>query len=79
MARRRPEVPIPTAVSLAVTRSLRALDAHLAPPTPEHPYWAIFRHDSTFLGAGKTPERALTAALGFRASAPFPLKPSNRG
>jgi len=71
---KRPQVPIPTAVSLAVTRTLRALDAHLAPPTPEHPYWAVFRHDSTFLGAGKTPERAVTAALGTRTAAPFPFK-----
>jgi len=72
---KRPQVPIPTAVSLAVTRTLHALDAHLAPPSPEHPYWAVFRHDQTFLGAGKTPERAITAALGTRSTAPFPLKP----
>ena len=78
MARKRARVPIPSPISLPVSRTLRALDAHIAPPTPEHPYWAVFRHDSTFLGAGKTPERAITAALGSRASSPFPLKPSNR-
>jgi hypothetical protein len=76
--RERTRVPIPTPLHLDLSRTLHALDARILPPTPERPYWRVYHSSGRYLGAGKTPERAVTAALGARASDPFPLKPSNR-
>lgn len=46
---------------LDITAELRALKARIVAPTTEKPYWSVYR-GGRFLGAGKTPERALTAA-----------------
>jgi hypothetical protein len=44
-----------------ITGMLRALHARIVPPSERRPYWSVFRR-YRFLGAGKTPARAVKAA-----------------
>ena len=46
-----------------ITAELRALKATIVAPTLEKPYWRVYR-GARFLGAGKTPSRAVAAATG---------------
>jgi len=49
------------------TRWLRRTQSRLEPPSPQRPYWTVWR-GRLYVAAGKTPPRAVTAAM----RTPFP-------
>jgi len=50
--------------TLDIAQRLRELHARIVGPTSSRPYWSVFALTGRFLGAGKTPGRAVAAATG---------------
>ena len=72
-AERFPRRPLPAAPTKAACRAwLRRTHTRLDPPSPHRPYWTVWL-GPTYVAAGLTPTRAVTAAM-FR---PLPQRPSH--